>query len=198
MTGSREQLDASPITEGAIYFIPSTTGGPGDVAYDFNGCRSWVSNPRIVTYRDLEALDNYIPRVGEIIIVKDAFITEEYTPTETIIHHCPGLKIGNGETSAKYLEYTDEYSRINFNKLQQNIVEDLNNLTTTAEYTPAGIVKLNEETDPLNVATVDGHQLVLLDNIQATFEGALSTITSTSTYGENQPSETSKVKVDYL
>lgn len=40
VTGSREQLDASPITEGAIYFIPSTTGGPGDVAYDFNGCRS--------------------------------------------------------------------------------------------------------------------------------------------------------------
>ena len=53
VTGSSEQLDASPITEGAIYFIPSINGGPGDVAYDFHGHRSWIVNPKVVEYNEL-------------------------------------------------------------------------------------------------------------------------------------------------
>lgn len=118
-TGSRAQLDTTAIENGNVYFIPDANDGLGDIAYDLDNCRSWVTSSKIIAAIDL---DNSIPKVGELIVVTDAFSTiDEETQ---IITSYPGLKIGNGTTSVSNLPYIDNDSRVRASILEEQY-EDL-------------------------------------------------------------------------
>ena len=108
ISGTRDQLDSHNISDGNVYFLPDANGGLGDIAFDLDGHRSWVTSSKIIT---IQQLDDSIPRLGELIIVLDAYSTID-EDTE-VVTTTPGLKIGDGVTTISNLPYLDEQSRIN-------------------------------------------------------------------------------------
>ncbi len=108
ITGTRSQLDAENISDGNVYFLPDANDGLGDIAFDLDGQRSWVTSSKIMQVQDL---DTSIPKLGELIVVTDGLRTiDTETGVTTVL---PGLKIGDGITTLDGLPYLNEGYRVN-------------------------------------------------------------------------------------
>ena len=143
-SGTRDQLDDTPITEGTVYFVPDSNNGNGDIAYDLEGYRSWVTSPKVLTMAEL---DDSVPTLGELIVVTDGWrVIDEDTQEEEVT---PCLKIGDGVTNLISLPFLSAYYRVDSRVLEQQLtvleerfeehIEDENiHHTKNAEVTPDG------------------------------------------------------------
>lgn len=112
--GTEQDLETQSIVNGNVYFLPDANDGLGNIAYDLDDCRSWVTSARIITMDDL---DLSVPKLGELVVVTDGLRTiDEDTGDATIL---PGLKIGDGTTSVSALPYLNEGYRVNADILTQ-------------------------------------------------------------------------------
>lgn len=139
-SGTRDQLDDTPITEGTVYFVPDSNNGNGDIAYDLGGSRTWVPSPKIITY---SMMDDSIPLLGELIVVTDGWrvINEDTQEEET----SPCLKIGDGTRTLEDLPFLSAYYQIDSRILESRIenleshIQDTDiHHTTNAELLPDG------------------------------------------------------------
>lgn len=136
-TGEESDLNARPVTNGNVYFLPNANDGLGNIAYDLDDCRSWVTSSKILTVSEL---DSSIPRLGTLIVVTDALSTIDESTKE--ITTLPGLKIGDGVTSIMGLPYLNDSYRVSAEILSEqynNHIADTNiHHTKNAQVVPQG------------------------------------------------------------
>lgn len=96
--------------------------------------------PTIITSNNL---DSSVPRRGELIVVIDAFQTQDSESGDTTTY--PGLKIGNGSTSVQNLPYITEFFQQNADILEQRLNDHINDTTIHYE------MKVAENTHVLTV-----------------------------------------------
>lgn len=120
-TGTRQELDSYEIDDGGVYFIPDANDGMGDIAFDLDGVRSWVTSSKIL---ETSELDESVPRLGELIVVVDGLVTIDEISGETT--ELPGLKIGDGVASVSALPYLNDGYRVNKDVLgeQYSLLKD--------------------------------------------------------------------------
>lgn len=112
-TGRKEDLENHELDNGTIYFL-SGDDNHATVAYDMNNFRYYVARPTIKTLSQLTA--DWVPDVGEIIIVSDATIVNGVPE--------PYVKIGDGKTNSQLLPFIGESSRIDL--LEQRLDQHIN------------------------------------------------------------------------
>ena len=112
--GDEQDLLNRPVVNGNVYFLSDANDGLGNIAYDLDNTRSWVTSSKILTVSEL---DNSVPRLGALIVVTDGLRTIDEDTGE--INVLPGLKIGDGVTTISGLPYLNDGYRVNSNILSE-------------------------------------------------------------------------------
>lgn len=135
-TGRKEDLEKHELDNGAIYFL-SDDDNHATVAYDMNNSRYYVAKPTIKNLSQLTA--DWIPAVGEIVIVSDAAIVDGVPE--------PYVKIGDGKTNSQLLPFIGENSRIDL--LEQKLNQHINNERIHFEQSVTGTTYIVSKYTPI-------------------------------------------------